>query len=251
MIAENFYKRPLIIGIGVAAIVHSAAILIRELHPIPLLAPLINTIAFNGSWVYFISIVTFIIINIKKVKEFFVCIPQRVSVKTAEGLRLILGYEFTALFILLIFFPAITYFYSEVQMYFGEQYPQIHRFLNYMPFTDLINRAMTSFPFFITLFSLVSLLCVTIPHTYLSYKYAKKAASPLHSAITFSILLSIGITAIILGLIATSISFWMILVLALVGPVILFSYIIINIMMLRYHNKFIECDDDSNKIPSI
>ncbi len=229
-------------GILVAVIVHSTAILIRELFPIAMLAPVIDTIAFNGSWVYFIAMIASIAINIKRVKQFFVCIPERVSAKTIEGQKLILGYEFFALFMLLIFFPAITYFYSEVHMYFKEQHPQWHRFLDYMPFTDLINRAMTSFPFFVTLFSLVSLLCVIIPHTYLSYKYAKKSEAPLHSAIGFSIVLSIGVTAIVLGLLALSIAPWMIFVLFLVGSVILFSYIIVNIMMLRYHNKFIECE---------
>lgn len=242
MFAKKFYEKPLILGIVIAAIIHSVAILIRELSPIPALSPIIDAIAFNGSWVYFIAIVASLMFNRKNVKEFFVCIPERVSSKTIEGQKLILGYESVALFILLFAFPAITYFYSEVADYFNIQNPGAHRFIDYMPFADLINRAMTSFPFFIALFILVSLLCVVMPHTYLSYKYAKKSVAPLRSAITFSILLSLGITILITGILALSISPWMIIVLFFAGPVIFLSYVSVNIMMLRYHNRFIECD---------
>lgn len=242
MITEKFYKRPVFMGILIAAIVHSTAILIRELFPIPEIAPIIDTIAFNGSWVYFIAMIISIVVNIQRVKQFFVCIPEHILSKTVEGQKLMLGFEFSALFVLLILFPAVTYFYTEVHMYFQIQNPELHRFLNYMPFTDLINRAMTSFPFFVTLFSVVSLLCVTMPHTYLSYKYAKKSVAPLHSSIVFSILLSLGVTLVIMGLLAASISAWMILALFIVGPVVFFSYVSVNVMMLRYHNKFIECE---------
>jgi hypothetical protein len=241
MLIEKIYKRPILIGIVVAAIVHSVAILIRELSPVAALAPIIDAIAFNGSWVYLISILIAIILSAKQVKQFFICIPQRVLAKTTESLGIFLAYEFIVLFLLLIVFPAVAYFYSGVHIYFKHQHPQWHHFFDYLPFTDLFNRALTSFPFFITLFAMVSLLCVTMPHTYLSYKYAKKSVAPLRSAITFSILLSVGITAIIMVLLAMSIAPWMILILFLVGPVVLFSYIIVNIVMLRYHNKYIEC----------
>lgn len=241
MFAKKFYERPLILGIVIAAITHSIAILIRELSPVPVLSPIIDAIAFNGSWVYLISITLSLLINGNQVKQFFVCIPERVSSKTIEGQKLVLGYESLALFILLFVFPATTYFYSKVYDYFNIQNPGAHRFIDYMPFTDLMNRAMTSFPFFITLFVLVSLLCVIMPHTYLSYKYAKKSVAPLRSSITFSILLSLGITSLIIGLLALSISPWMIIILFFAGPVIFFSYVSVNIMMLRYHNRFIEC----------
>jgi hypothetical protein len=242
MFAKKFYERPLILGIVVAAIIHSIAILIRELSPAPVLSPIIDMIAFNGSWVYLIAITLSLIANGKQVKQFFVCIPERVSSKTIEGQKLVLGYEYLALFVLLFIFPGTTYFYSKVYDYFNIQNPGAHRFIDYMPFADLMNRAMTSFPFFITLFVLVSLLCVIMPHTYLSYKYAKKSVAPLRSAITFSIILSLGISSLIIGLLALSISPWMIIVLFFAGPVIFFSYVSVNIMMLRYHNRFIECD---------
>lgn len=242
MISQKFYKRPILMGIVVAAIVHSAAILIRELFPIPILTPIIDTIAFNGSWIYLLSVMASIAINIKQVKQFFVCIPERITSKTVEGQRLLLAYETITLFILLVVFPAVTYFYEQVHIYFNDQHPELHRFLDYMPFADLVNRAITSFPFFVTLFALASLLCVTMPHTYLSYKYAKKSAAPLHSAIVFSILISLLISTIVLGLVALSVSPWMILILFLVGPVIFFSYVIINIIMLKYHNRFIICE---------
>lgn len=242
MFAATLYKKPIIIGIAVAAIIHSIAIVTRELFPIPLLAPIVDAIAFNGSWVYLSLTIIFMIINGNRIKHFFACIPERISLKTVKNQKLILGYESFALFILLIIFPAITYFYSKVYVYFNAQHPQLHRFFDYMPFTDLINRAMTSFPFFITLFALVSLLCVIMPHTYLTYKYADKSPDPLRSAILFSIVLSIGITATILALLAFTISFWMLAILLLGGPIILCSYIIVNVMMLRYHDKFMECE---------
>lgn len=242
MISQKFYKRPVVIGIAIGAIIHSTSILIRELFPIPALSPVVDTIAFNSSWVYFLSVMASLAINMNQVKQYFIYIPERVTSKTVEGQRLTLAYETVALSVLLFLLPAITYFYEQVHTYFQDQHPELHRFLDYMPFTDLVNRATTSFPFFITLFTLVSLLCVIMPHTYLSYKYAKGSAAPLHSAIVFSLLLSLGVTAVILGLVALSISPWMILILFLVGPVIFFSYVIINIVMLRYHDRFIICD---------
>lgn len=239
---EQLYKKPIIFGIVIAAIIHSAAVLVKELSPIVILPTVIDALARNGSWIYIISIGVAIAINAKKVKDLFACIPEKITSKTIEGQKLILGYEFTALAVLMFVFPAITYFYTQVDAYVRTQYPDLHRFVDYMPFTDLINRAMTSFPFFITLFTITSLLCVIIPHTYLAYKCAKKSPAPLQSAILFSILLSTGITTVMLGLLALSIDAWMLIILAITGPVILFSFIIVNIILLRYHDKFIVCD---------
>lgn len=243
---EQLYKKPFIFGVLVAAIIHSIAILTRELSPTPIFPTVIDALAFNGSWVYLASIAFFTILNINKVKTLFTCIPERVGSKTIEGQKLVLAYEFIILAILLFAFPAVTYFYTQVEGYFAAQHPEWHRFIEYMPFTDLINRAMTSFPFFITLFTLVSLLCVIMPHTYLAYKCVTKAKNPLQSAIIFSLLLSTGITASILGLLAMSVAPWMLILLVITGPVILLSFIIVNVVMLRYHNKYIVCDQPEN-----
>lgn len=239
---EKIYKKPLLFGILVGVIVHSFAILTRELSPIPVFPAVIDALAFNGTWIYIVSIGVFMAINMRKVRDMFACIPERVSSKTIEGQKIVLAYEFIGLTLLLFAFPAITYFYARVENYFNAQHPELHRFIDYMPFTDLINRAMTSFPFFITLFALVSLLCVIIPHTYLAYKCAKKSPAPLHSAISFSILLSVAVTAIVSVLLALSIASWMIVVLLVTAPIVLISFIIVNIVMLRYHDKFILCD---------
>ena len=240
---KEFYKKPILSGIVIAAIIHSAAILMRELSPAPILPIIIDALAFNGSWIYMVCIGLMLIINAKKIKNFFACIPQRISTKTIEGQKLVLGYEFTSLFVLLFAFPAITYFYAQVEHYFSTQHPELNRFIDYMPFTDLVNRAMTSFPFFITLFVLVSLLCVITPHTYLAYKCAKKSPSPLYSAIGFSVLLSTVVTGVVFGLLLLHVASWMTIVLIATGPVVLISLIIINIMMLRYHDKFVLCSE--------
>ncbi|OGM93261.1 hypothetical protein A2372_02545 [Candidatus Wolfebacteria bacterium RIFOXYB1_FULL_54_12] len=243
---QEFYKKPILSGIVIAAIIHSIAILTRELSPTPVFPVIINALAFNGSWIYMACVGLMLIINAKKVGDFFTCIPQRVGAKTIEGQKLVLGYEFISLFILLFAFPAITYFYGQVEHYFAAQHPELHRFIDYMPFTDLINRAMTSFPFFITLFVLVSLICVIAPHTYFAYKCAKRSTDPLHSAIGFSILLSTIVMGIVFELVFLNIESWMAIALIATGPVVLISLIIINIMMLRYHNKFILCDELSD-----
>ena len=245
---EKIYKKPIIFGILIAAIVHSIAILIRELSPTPVFPIAIDAIAFNGSWVYLSSIALFPAFNIKKVRNIFTCIPERVGEKTIEGQRLVLAYEFILLGGLLFIFPAITYFYTKIEFYFASQHPEWHRFIEYMPFTDLISRAMTSFPFFITLFILVSLLCVIMPHTYLAYKCVTKAKSPLQSAIIFSLLLSTGITVSILGLLALSIDPWMLILLVITGPVVLLSFIIVNVVMLRYHDKYIICEQTNEEV---
>lgn len=239
---KEFYKKPIIAGIVIAAIIHSMAILTRELFPVPALAPIIDALAFNGSWIYLASIGTFTLINRKKVGSFFACIPRKITERTVEGQRLVLAYEFMALFVLLFAFPAATYFYTQVDHYFGAQHPELSRFIDYMPFTDLINRAMTSFPFFITLFTLLLLLCVIMPHTYLAYKCAKKARPPLTSAILFSILLSTAVVAISFGLLIMNVESWMVIALIATGPVVLITLVIINVMMLRYHDKFVLCD---------
>lgn len=239
---EKVYRKPVLFGILIAAIVHSAAILIRELSPTPIFPLVIDSIAFNGSWVYLITIAIFAAFNRDKVKRLFTYIPREVGTRTIEGQKLILAYEFLALGLLLFAFPVATYFYTQVEAYFGTQSPVAYRFVEYMPFTDLISRAMTSFPFFITLFSLVSILCVTIPHSYLTYKYATKAKTPLQSAIGFSLLLSTGVTATVLGLLALSLTPWMLVILVITGPVVLLSFIIVNVVMLRYHDKYISYD---------
>lgn len=241
---REFYKKPIIAGIVIAAIIHSAAILIRELSPVPMASIVIDALAFNGSWIYIVSIGIFLTINLKKVRGFFTCIPQKITAKTIEGQKVILGYEFLALFGLLFIFPAITYFYAQVKHYFGVQHPELNRFIAYMPFTDLINRAMTSFPFFITLFTFVVLLCLVIPHNYLAYKCAKRSPYPLHSAILFSILLTIAVTTIAFVLLFLNAEPWMAIVLIATGPVVFLSIIIINIMMLRHHNRFILCGSE-------
>ncbi len=239
---EQINKHPVLWGIVVAAIIHSIVILTRELSPVPIFPAVIDALAFNGTWIYIASIGLFVLFNLKRIRDIFVCIPERVTSKTIEGQQLVLAYEFIALGALLFIFPAITYFYSVVHNYFGMQHPELHRFIDYMPFTDLINRAMTSFPFFITLFSLVSLLCVIMPHTYLAYKCAKKSPTPLQSSIAFSLLLSIGIVTSISALLAISIASWMLIFVIITAPVVLLSFAIVNIVMLRYHDKFILCD---------
>ncbi len=239
---ETISEKPLIFGIVIAAIIHSTAILIKELSPTPVLPSVIDVLAFNGSWIYIALVALFIALDARGVKDFFVCIPGKVTSRTIEAQKVVLGYEFTALTIILLVFPSITYFYAQVDLYVRSFYPDLHRFVDYMPFADLMNRAMTSFPFFVTLFAFASVLCVTIPHTYFAYKCAKKAPDPLQSAILFSILLSAAVTTVMLGLLALSVDPLLLVLLAITGPIILFSFIIVNVVMLRYHNRFIVCE---------
>lgn len=239
---SRFKHHPIILGVVIAMLIHSAAVLIRELSPIPSLASIIDPIALHPTWVYVASILFFIFANFNTAKEALMRIPLRLAAKTIEGQKLVLAYETMALVFLLLVFPSVAYFYSRVYQYVASESPQLFRFLGYMPIADIITEVLSSFPLFLTFFATTSLLCFAMPHSYLAYKYAKKAAAPLQSAINFSILLSFVVTFLLLGILSLSISPWMIIALLFVGPIILISFIVINIMMLRYHNKFIEYD---------
>ncbi|KKT43584.1 MAG: hypothetical protein UW32_C0001G0176 [Candidatus Wolfebacteria bacterium GW2011_GWE2_44_13] len=238
---SNSKINPLLLGILAAMIIHSAAVLIRELSPIQAIAPLVDVIAFHPTWAYIITILFFALINFRTIRERIICLPKQFTPRTVETQKLILAYEAIALAFLLIIFPAIAYFYAIAHKYTAMEYPGIVRFMDYMPIADVITQTISSFPLFITFFIITSALCFSMPHSYLTYKYEKKAPAPLHSAINFSILLSIIITLLLITLLVLNLEPWILIALIFVGPITLLAFIAINIMMLRYHDKFIKC----------
>ena len=235
-------EKPIIYAIAIAALTQSISILIREFTANLIFPAGIDYVALHPSIIYLIALGIALATNLAAVKDFFACLPEKIYPSTIEGQKRLLIYEIGSLILLAIVFPLIVMWYGRIHAIIEITHPKLYRLLSYMPLTDVINYATRSFSFFAIFFSVTALASVVIPHTYLTYAYAKGSKAPLHAAIQLSILLSIIMTSYLIVGLSLGVTSWLLIaLLLLIAPVILLSLLIINIVTLRYHDKFITC----------